>query len=187
MDKRPAWDDYFMEIVEIVATRSTCSRRQVGALLVRDHRIITTGYNGAPQNMSHCADIGGCMREKLGIPSGERHDLCRALHAEQNAIIQAAITGVSVADTTLYCTCSPCILCAKMLINVGCKRVVFKGAYPDQLAMAFFKEAGVKVEQYQGPGLPLLDVLAQIDDHKSFTDKVLERYRGKEKGDVQPL
>lgn len=153
MDHRPPWDDYFMEITDIVAKRSTCLRRQIGALLVRDHRIITTGYNGAPRDMEHCADLGGCMRDALGIPSGERHELCRALHAEQNAIIQAAITGTSVEGCTLYCSCSPCILCAKMLINIGCKRIVFRGRYPDAMAMDFLKEAGVSVEEYLGYGM----------------------------------
>ena len=144
-----------MEITKLVATRSTCLRRQVGALLVRDHRILTTGYNGAPQGMAHCAELGGCMREQLGIPSGERHEICRATHAEQNAIIQAAVMGVSITGSTCYVTDSPCSLCAKMLINAGIVRVVFIGRYPDELALSFFKEAGVTLEQWSpGDGAP---------------------------------
>lgn len=143
---RPDWDSYFMEIAYVVAKRSTCLRRQIGALLVKDKHILATGYNGAPSGSAHCGEVG-CLREQLGVPSGERHELCRALHAEQNAIIQAAVQGISVAGSTLYCTTSPCSLCAKMLINAGVKRVVFDGVYPDERAMAFFKEAGVEVER----------------------------------------
>ena len=143
---RPDCDSYFMEIAYVVAKRSTCLRRQIGALLVKDKHILATGYNGAPSGLAHCGEVG-CLREQLGVPSGERHELCRALHAEQNAIIQAAVQGISVAGSTLYCTTSPCSLCAKMLINAGVKRVVFDGIYPDERAMAFFKEAGVEVER----------------------------------------
>lgn len=145
---RPNWDSYFMDIVQIIKTRSSCIRRQVGALLVKDHRIITTGYNGAPAGMAHCGDLGGCLRVKMGFASGAGHEYCRALHAEQNAIIQAAIMGVSISGATLYCTDSPCTLCAKMLIGVGVTRVVFLGAYPDKLALDLFAEAGIPLEQY---------------------------------------
>lgn len=148
---RPNWDEYFMEITHTVAKRSSCLRRQVGALLVKDHRIITTGYNGAPAGMAHCGDLGGCLREKMGFASGEGHEFCRALHAEQNAVIQAAIMGVSIEGATLYCTHSPCNLCAKILIGAGIKRVVFAGRYPDDLAMQFFEEVGIKVEQFPFP------------------------------------
>lgn len=152
---RPSWDEYFIKITKIVAERSTCLRRQVGAIIVKDNRIITTGYNGAPQNMAHCEALGGCMREKLGIPSGERHEICRATHAEQNAIIQAAVMGVSIDGGTCYVTDSPCSLCAKMLINAGIVRIVFIGRYPDDLALDFFKEAGVILEQFApGDGSP---------------------------------
>ena len=157
---RPSWDTYFIEITKIVATRSTCLRRQVGAVIVKDNHIITTGYNGAPKGMAHCADLGGCMREKLKIPSGTRQELCRATHAEQNAIIQAAVLGVSIDGGTCYVTDSPCSLCAKMLINAGIKRVVFIGRYPDDLAMAFFEEAGVILYQYdKGDDAPSQDKL----------------------------
>ena len=148
MLNRPDWDTYFMEITHIVASRSSCLRRQVGAILVKDRRIITTGYNGAPAGMAHCGDLGGCLRMKMGFPSGAGHEYCRALHAEQNAIIQAAIMGVSIDGATLYCTHSPCALCAKMLIAGGVKRIVFTGAYPDSYALSLFDEAGVPLEQY---------------------------------------
>ena len=157
---RPSWDTYFIEITKIVATRSTCLRRQVGAVIVKDNHIITTGYNGAPKGMAHCVDLGGCMREKLKIPSGTRQELCRATHAEQNAIIQAAVLGVSIDGGTCYVTDSPCSLCAKMLINAGIKRVVFIGKYPDELAMDFFHEAGVLLHQYdKGDDAPSQDEL----------------------------
>ena len=157
---RPSWDTYFIEITKIVATRSTCLRRQVGAVIVKDNHIITTGYNGAPKGMAHCVDLGGCMRERLNIPSGTRQELCRATHAEQNAIIQAAVLGVSIDGGTCYVTDSPCSLCAKMLINAGIKRVVFIGKYPDELAMDFFHEAGVLLHQYdKGDDAPSQDEL----------------------------
>ena len=119
---RASWDQYFMEIAEIVKTRSTCLRRQVGAVIVKDNRIITTGYNGAPSGTHHCTDVGTCQRIELNVPSGERHELCRALHAEQNAIIQAANIGVSTEGATLYVTLQPCVICAKMSINAGIKK-----------------------------------------------------------------
>ena len=143
---RPDWDHYFMEITSVVAKRSTCLRRQIGAILVKEKHILATGYNGAPKGLAHCVETG-CLRQQLGIPSGERHELCRALHAEQNAIIQAANLGVSIQGSTLYSTTAPCSLCAKMLINAGVVRVVFSGEYPDERAMDFFREAGVVVEQ----------------------------------------
>lgn len=144
---RPSWDEYFMDIVELIKMRSTCLRRQVGALIVKDKRILATGYNGAPAGCKHCEEIG-CMREKLNVPSGQRHELCRAIHAEQNAIVQAAYSGTSVKDGTLYVTTQPCVLCAKMIINAGIKEVVFKGDYPDELSMKLLKEAGVKVVKF---------------------------------------
>lgn len=141
---RPSWDDYFMDIAELVASRSTCRRRQVGAVIVKDRRIISTGYNGAPRGVSHCLDVG-CLREQLGVPSGERHELCRAVHAEQNAIIQAALHGVSTNGATLYCTTQPCVLCAKMLLNAGIKEIFFRGSYPDELALSLLQEGDVKI------------------------------------------
>lgn len=141
---RPSWDEYFMDIVDLIKSRSTCIRRQVGALIVKDKRILATGYNGAPTGCKHCSDIG-CLREQLNIPSGQRHELCRAIHAEQNAIVQAANSGVSVSGGTLYVTIQPCVLCAKMAINAGIKKIVFRGDYPDELSMELLKEAGIRV------------------------------------------
>ncbi len=143
---RPDWDTYFLDIVDLVSRRSTCLRRAVGAALVRDRRILATGYNGAPSKLKHCLDIG-CLREKLNVPSGERHELCRGLHAEQNAIIQAAFHGVSADGSTLYCTNHPCVICAKMIINAGVTRVVIRDGYSDKLAAQMLKEAGIKVKQ----------------------------------------
>ena len=143
---RPDWDEYFLAIAALVARRSTCRRRRVGALLVRDRRLLTTGYNGAPSGLRHCLDIG-CLREEMKIPSGERHELCRGLHAEQNAIIQAALHGVGVNGATLYCTNHPCIICAKMLINAGVVRLVIRDGYRDDLARGMFAEAGIEVTQ----------------------------------------
>lgn len=125
-DTRPSWDEYFMDITKRVATRSTCLRRAVGAILVHDKRIIASGYNGGPTGLAHCLDIG-CLREKLGIPSGQQHELCRGIHAEQNAIIQAARYGVSIEGATLYCTTQPCTQCTKMLINAGITEIVYAG------------------------------------------------------------
>ena len=139
---RPPWDEYFVQIAHEVAKRSTCLRRHVGAVIVKDKRILTTGYNGAPTGFPHC-DETGCLREQLGIPSGERQEICRGLHAEQNAIIQAALHGVSVSGADIYTTHQPCITCAKMVINAGVKRVVFLESYPDGLARSFLEQAGV--------------------------------------------
>ena len=143
-DKRPSWDEYFLSIANLVSKRSTCLRRSVGACLVKDRRILATGYNGAPSSITHCS-VTGCIREKLKIPSGERHELCRGLHAEQNAFLQAALYGTSLKDSILYSTTQPCIICAKMIINAGIKEVVIKGDYPDKMAKDFLREAKVKV------------------------------------------
>ena len=145
---RPSWDEYFMSIAELAATRSTCLRRQVGAVIVKDKKILATGYNGAPSGLKHCLDIG-CLREKLGIPSGERHELCRATHAEQNAIVQAALFGVSIKDGVLYSTTQPCILCTKLIINAGIKKIVIKDSYPDKMSKEMLKEAKVQVRIFK--------------------------------------
>jgi len=131
-----------MDITKKVATRSSCIRRGVGALLVRDKRILTTGYNGVPSGISHCTKET-CLRIKGDIPSGTRHELCRGLHAEQNAIIQAALHGISTKDSTLYVTCSPCLICVKMLINSGIKEIIYDGNYPDSMALDMLKEANI--------------------------------------------
>jgi dCMP deaminase len=144
---RPSWDEYFVEIATQVATRSTCLRRSVGAVVVRDKRILSTGYNGAPRGLAHCEETG-CIRQRLGIPSGQRQEVCRGLHAEQNAIIQAALHGVSIECATIYVTHQPCITCAKMIINAGIGRVVSRSAYPDPLARQMLEEAGVELEMW---------------------------------------
>jgi dCMP deaminase len=141
---RPSWDEYFLEVARLVSKRSTCLRRCVGAVLVKEKKILATGYNGAPSGLKHCLDIG-CIREKLKIPSGERHELCQGLHAEQNVLLQAALYGISTRSSILYITNQPCAICAKMLINAGIKEIVISGGYPDKLARRFLKEAGIKV------------------------------------------
>ncbi len=147
LDKqRPGWDEYFLELADLVASRSTCLRRQVGAVLVKNERIISTGYNGAPRGLGHCLEIG-CMREEMQIPSGHRYELCRGVHAEQNAIINAAIYGVSTEGTVLYCTIQPCIICARMIINAGIIKVVHRGNFDDQLAARFLEEAGIEITE----------------------------------------
>jgi len=141
---RPSWDEYFLEVARLVSKRATCLRRRVGALLVKDKKILATGYNGAPSGLGHCLDIG-CLREKLKIPSGQRHELCRGLHAEQNVILQAALYGVSTRGSILYVTNQPCIICVKMLINAGIKEIVISGDYPDKMAKDFLREAKIKI------------------------------------------
>ena len=146
--KRPSWDEYFMQMAELTAQRSTCLRRHVGAVIVQDKHVVATGYNGAPKGVAHCAEIGGCLREKMGIPSGERHELCRALHAEQNAIIQAATLAQSIEGASIYITHQPCIICAKMIINAGIKRIVVKEGYPDEMSVRMLDEAGLKIVMF---------------------------------------
>ncbi len=144
---RPSWDEYFMKIVDLVKTRSTCLRRQVGALIVKDKRILASGYNGAPAGVSHCEEVG-CLRQQLNIPSGERHELCRAIHAEQNAIVQAAYAGTSVKDSTIYVSLQPCSLCAKLIINAGITKLVYRGSYPDELSLSMLNEAGIELVNF---------------------------------------
>jgi dCMP deaminase len=146
LHKRPSWDEYFLEVADLVSKRATCLRRRVGAVLVKDKKILATGYNGAPSGLAHCFEIG-CLREKLKIPSGQRHELCRGLHAEQNVILQAALYGVSTKGSILYLTNQPCVICAKMLINAGIKEIVIAAGYPDELAKKFLKEAKIKVRK----------------------------------------
>ena len=145
--QRPSWDQYFMDITRLVATRSSCLRRQVGALLVKDRNILATGYNGVPTGISHC-EATGCLRERLKVPSGERHELCRGLHAEQNAIIQAAKHGTNIDGATLYCTTMPCIICTKMIINAGITKVIYGEGYADELAREMIAEAAIEVLQF---------------------------------------
>lgn len=145
---RVSWDEYFMEITNVVATRSTCLRRQVGAVIVKDRRIVATGYNGAPRGLAHCQEVG-CLREQQQVASGQRHELCRALHAEQNAIVQAAVSGVSIADGVLYTNLFPCVLCAKMLINSRISRIVYATDYPDELSHQLLEQAGIELVQHE--------------------------------------
>ena len=146
--KRPDWESYFLKIAGLAATRSTCLRRQVGAVLVKEKNILSTGYNGAPSGVPHCVDVG-CLREQEGIPSGQRHELCRGLHAEQNAIIQAATFGVSIRGSTLYSTHQPCSVCAKMIVNAGIEKIVNKEGYPDGLARQILDEAGIDIQLFR--------------------------------------
>ena len=145
-NSRPSWETYFMNITNLVAERSTCLRRAVGAVLVKDKRILSTGYNGSPSNLKHCAEVG-CLREKLGIESGKMHELCRGIHAEQNAIIQAAYHGVSVKGASIFCTNQPCSICARMIINAGIKKIYYQSGYADSLAKELLGEAGIELQQ----------------------------------------
>lgn len=147
--QRPAWDDYFMDIANLVARRSTCLRRAVGAVLVKEHRVLATGYNGAPAKIRHCAEVG-CLRESMNIESGQRHELCRGIHAEQNAVIQAAYHGVAIRGASLYCTNLPCAICTKMLINAGLTEICYQEGYADELSAALLEEAGIRLRQVKG-------------------------------------
>jgi len=147
MGERPSYDEYFMEMAHVVSTRSTCKRRKVGAILVKDKHILSTGYNGAPKGLKHCSDVG-CLRSDLKVPSGKRHELCRGLHAEQNAIIQAAVFGISIKNSVLYCTNTPCVVCVKMLINADIKEIVYSGDYPDDLAKKIIDESNINIRIY---------------------------------------
>lgn len=146
LPSRMSWRDYFMNIAFLVAERSTCLRRKVGAVAVREKRILATGYNGAPSGMPHCLDIGKCLRQEMGIPSGQRHELCRGLHSEQNVIIQAATHGISLMGAELYCTTHPCFICAKMLVNCGIKAVWYAIDYPDESAAQLLHAAGIEMQ-----------------------------------------
>ncbi|MCL4323726.1 MAG: cytidine/deoxycytidylate deaminase family protein [Candidatus Thermoplasmatota archaeon] len=141
--KRPSWDQYFMQMAYMAASRANCVRRQVGAVIVRDNNILATGYNGPPSGTQHC-DVVGCIRIDMDIPSGERHELCRGLHAEQNAIIQAAVHGVSIRDGVIYTTTFPCVVCAKMIINARLKEIIYTEGYPDELSELMLLESDVQ-------------------------------------------
>ncbi len=141
---RPSWDDYFMDMTKLTSTRSSCLRRHVGAVLVKNTRVIATGYNGAPTGVTHC-EVTGCLRQKLNVPSGERHELCRGLHAEQNAIIQAALYGISTEGTTIYCTTKPCSICTKMIINAKIAKIVYEEYYEDSLADELLRDTDILI------------------------------------------
>ena len=146
-DNRPTADEYFMKMAHLVKERSTCFRREVGAVIVKNKHVLSTGYNGNPKGMKHCDEIG-CLRDELKVPSGERHELCTGLHAEQNAIIQAAVFGVSIKGATLYCTNTPCSVCAKMVINAGIEKLVYENGYNDELAMKMLGDAGIELVKF---------------------------------------
>lgn len=150
IEERPSWNEYFMELAHVVATRSTCLRRKVGAVLVKDKNILATGYNGTPSGLRHCSETG-CLRQKLNIPSGQQHEICRGLHAEQNAIIQAAKHGVNIAGSTLYCTDSPCAICAKMVLSASIQTIYYAKGYPDSLAIEMLEEGSVSLIQMDRP------------------------------------
>lgn len=143
MIQRPDWNEYFMKIAEDVSSRSTCIRRHVGAIIVKDKRILSTGYNGAPKGLEHCT-TETCLRNIYNVPSGEKHELCRGLHAEQNAIIQAASHGVSIDGAVIFVTHQPCVICTKMLINSGIKTFYYKNPYNDKLALEMMKDARIE-------------------------------------------
>jgi len=147
---RPDLDTYFLKIASVVGERSTCRRHHMGAIAVKDKHILSTGYNGAAAGLKDCLELG-CLRDELGIPSGQRHEICRAIHAEQNVIIQAALHGVSLEGSTIYCTHTPCVLCAKMLVNARIKRFVSSGRYADDSFVSLFKEAGIEFEHKKRP------------------------------------
>ncbi|MCI9129696.1 MAG: cytidine deaminase [Eggerthellaceae bacterium] len=147
MDDRPSWDEYFMKLANEVATRTTCLRRAVGAVIVKDNRILSTGYNGTPSGLRHCRETG-CLRQELGIPSGQRSEICRGLHAEQNAIIQAAKYGPVIDGAKIYVNTQPCITCAKMIINAGITEIIYQNPYPDELSQQMLAESGILVREY---------------------------------------
>ncbi len=147
--ERPSWDEYFMTLADEVATRTTCLRRAVGAIIVKEKRILATGYNGVPTGLRHCF-VTGCLREKLGVPSGQRHEICRGLHAEQNALLQAARYGIDIEGSSIYITTQPCVVCAKMLINAGISEIIYRNPYPDELAMELLNESNIKIRIFDG-------------------------------------
>lgn len=146
---RISWDEYFMSMAELASRRSTCLRRQIGAVIVRDNQVLATGYNGAPKGLVNCCDINKCVRQEMGIPSGERHELCRAVHAESNAITQCAVNGVSCKGGTMYVTASPCVMCLKQIINAHIVRIVAKEMYPDDLSRDMLKESNIQFDLLQ--------------------------------------
>jgi dCMP deaminase len=159
--QRPSYDEYFMEMAHVVSKRSTCKRRKVGAILVKDKHILSTGYNGAPKGIRHCSEVG-CLRDEMNVPSGERHELCRGLHAEQNAIIQAAVFGISIKDSILYCTNTPCIVCVKMLINAGVKEIIYSGDYPDDLAKKMLNESSIIIKIFNNKNISGYEKIGKI-------------------------
>jgi len=146
--ERPSNDEYFMEMAQLVSSRSTCLRRKVGAVIVKDKRVLSTGYNGSPKGTKHCEELG-CIRVQMNVPSGTRHELCRGVHAEQNAVTQAAYFGVSVDGASIYTTTYPCSMCAKILINAGIREIIYSEGYSDDLSKQLLDEAGIKLREYK--------------------------------------
>ncbi len=146
---RIGWDEYFMSMAELAGKRSTCLRRQVGAVIVKDNQILATGYNGAPKGLPNCCDLNECLRQKMNIPSGERHELCRAVHAENNAIIQCAVNGVSCKGGIIYITASPCVMCLKQIINAGIVKIVALEMYPDKMSFEMLKTCNIEFIKYE--------------------------------------
>lgn len=155
---RPSWDEYFMKLAWLAAERATCKRHHVGAVIVKNKRILTTGYNGAAAGTKDCLSLG-CLRDELKIPSGQRHEICRAIHAEQNAIIQGGYNGVNIKDSVLYCTHSPCVLCAKMIVNAGIKKVVMDIEYPDASFKELFFSVGIEFQSLKIKNLCITQLL----------------------------
>lgn len=145
-EKRPGWDEYFIELARLICERSTCLRRRVGAVIVKNKMILSAGYNGVPSGLAHCS-VTGCMREKMNIPSGVHHELCRGLHAEMNALLQAAYYGIDISGGIMYVTNQPCILCAKMIVNAEIKKIVIAAGYPDKDALSLFKKSKIKLQR----------------------------------------
>jgi dCMP deaminase len=178
---RPEWDRYFMEIAELVSRRSTCLSRRVGAVVVKDRRILATGYNGSPRGLPHCIDIG-CLRRDLNIPSGQQLELCRGSHAEENAIVQAASYGIPLEGSMIYCNLQPCLTCTKMIINSGIKHVVFAGDYPHPMSLEIMHAAGLRIDKYdpeKGFTAPVTD-----DGKRGFlTDEAANLFRARKNGE----
>ncbi len=167
--ERPTWDQYFMRMAYLAASRSNCTRRKVGAVIVRDNNVLATGYNGPPAGAINC-DIVGCIRDEMNIPSGERHELCRGLHAEQNAIIQGAINGVSIRNSKIYVTTHPCVVCSKMLMNSQIKEIIYAEGYPDDLAELMLLESDIKIRRFTIPDPEIESMIGTIYNHKSGED-----------------
>ncbi len=164
-NERPTWDQYFMRMAFLAASRSNCTRRKVGAVIVKDKNVLATGYNGPPSGTVHC-DVVGCIRDELDVPSGERHELCRGLHAEQNAIIQAAVHGVSIKDAVIYVTTHPCVVCSKMLMNAQIREIIYAQGYPDELSELMLLESNIKKRRFE---LPEGEVKAMLGDFYATT------------------
>ncbi|MCL5881391.1 MAG: cytidine/deoxycytidylate deaminase family protein [Candidatus Thermoplasmatota archaeon] len=164
-NERPTWDQYFMRMAFLAASRSNCTRRKVGAVIVKDKNVLATGYNGPPSGTVHC-DVVGCIRDELDVPSGERHELCRGLHAEQNAIIQAAVHGVSIKDAVIYVTTHPCVVCSKMLMNAQIREIIYAQGYPDELSELMLLESDIKKRRFE---LPEGEVKAMLGDFYATT------------------